>query len=57
VLPAAEHVDELQVNHLGLVLLGELEELVGRLWIVVAHGRSSIKYRQTLRQRDGSRNR
>ena len=30
VLPAAEHVHELQVHHLGLVLLGEREEVVGR---------------------------
>ena len=30
VLPAAEHVDEFQVDHLGLVLLGEREEVVRR---------------------------
>ena len=30
VLPAAEHVHEFQVDHLGLVLLGEREEVVGR---------------------------
>ena len=30
VLPGSEHVDELQVDHLGLVLLREFEELLGR---------------------------
>jgi hypothetical protein len=29
VLPAAEHVHEFQVHHLGLVLLGEREEVIG----------------------------
>jgi hypothetical protein len=29
-LPAAEHVDELQIDHLGFVLLGEREEVVRR---------------------------
>ena len=29
VLPGAEHVDELQVDHLGVVLLGKFEEVVG----------------------------
>src|SRR5262245_53380186 len=30
VLPAAEHVHEFQVHHLGLVLLGKREEVIGR---------------------------
>ena len=30
VLPTAEHVDEFQVHHLGFVLLGEREEVIGR---------------------------
>ena len=30
VLPAAEHVDEFQVHHLGFVLLGQREEVIGR---------------------------
>jgi hypothetical protein len=29
VLPAPEHVDELEIDHLGLVLLGEFEEVIG----------------------------
>ncbi len=30
VLPAAEHVDELEIHHVGFVFLGELEEIVRR---------------------------
>ena len=42
VLPAAEHVDELQIDHLGLVFLGEREEIVGCRRVGIGrHGSSS----------------
>ena len=58
VLPAAEHVDELQVDHLGLVRLGELEEIVGRRRVGIGgHGSSSLATAPTLRQARLRRNR
>ncbi len=58
VLPASEHVDELQVDHLGLVSLRELEELIGRRRVGIgSHGSSSLATAPTLRQARRRRNR
>ena len=47
-LPGAEHVDELDVNHFGLTLLGVIKEFLGGLGEVVRGHLYTSTFRQKI---------